>query len=1030
MKIIKIILLLIVCLALLPGVAHASAHPAAAPSQQKSLTTTIDTYMQEQVKNAKIPGFAAAVIENNQVIYRLNSGDARTANAQGPVTSSTLFELGSNSKAFTGLAILQLEDQHLLSGQESVSTYLPWFWLTYKGEKATITLDELLHHTSGIGAETIGSIPTSSSNTALQETVKTLVGTELKHQPGKTFEYATINYDVLGLIIQSVTNETYESYIHDHILLPLGLNHTYVGRQSLPPAQLPIGYKACFYTTCPYQAPDYYGNTPAGYILSDQADMIRWTEIQLGTIAVPAPFQQLIQQSHIPDRSVAPDTDGSSYAIGWSVYQIGSGLISHDGANPNFSSYVGMLPAQKVSVILMGNIDYSNMHAMGKGILDLILGNTPSTMDEEQYTKIDQTTSFLTLLFIPVALVLLWFLGGDIVQLFQRKRKFVPLRLQKVMELGASFLLLGLFAWSLYNVPILFFPGMPWSFIIVWGPVTILSAVSMIIVTAALVYICYLMTTLTYGVNERVYYWLTVFSIISGIGNAFIIFVINDTFTRTDNLTNGLLIYFVIGIVTYVFGQRFVRRKVIGLTNNLLYTQRVRLLRAVQDTPYRTFETLERGSLIAGLNNDTEVISNCVSLAITGMTNLATMVCCLAYLGFMNALGLLIALVVIVSTAGAYFMVGQRSEQSWEIMRDAQNKFFRLIDDMLDGFKELQLSSRKRTAFQQDIEASCEEYKEQRIRGEIRFADVFVLGELLFVIVIGFVSFVYPYIFPNLPKGVLQSYVFVFLYMTGPVNAVLEAYPQVLRMRVSWKRILELSNRLAKTAIERQAIPATVFNDEDELHIDIQHVLFEYTDKDGKTFALGPIDYSFRSSEVVFITGGNGSGKSTLAKIITGLYSPDEGSVRLNGEAIPPDHLSEYYSAIFSDFYLFEKLYGLDLDGQEEKIQEYLELLRMLDKVQIQNGRFSTTRLSTGQRKRLALLISYLEDRPVCIYDEWASDQDPEYRAFFYNDIVPALRARGKCVIIITHDDRYFHLADKVLKLEMGKTVPVAVEGR
>lgn len=127
------------------------------------------------------------------------------------------------------------------------------------------------------------------------------------------------------------------------------------------------------------------------------------------------------------------------------------------------------------------------------------------------------------------------------------------------------------------------------------------------------------------------------------------------------------------------------------------------------------------------------------------------------------------------------------------------------------------------------------------------------------------------------------------------------------------------------------------------------------------------------------------------------------------------------YSTVFADFYLFDKLYGISYEGKETEIQRYLEILQLSDKVQIQDGKFSTTKLSTGQKKRLALLVTYLEDRYIYLFDEWATDQDPEFRLFFYDSLLPELKFKGKCVIAVTHDDRYFNLADRVIKMDLDK---------
>lgn len=151
------------------------------------------------------------------------------------------------------------------------------------------------------------------------------------------------------------------------------------------------------------------------------------------------------------------------------------------------------------------------------------------------------------------------------------------------------------------------------------------------------------------------------------------------------------------------------------------------------------------------------------------------------------------------------------------------------------------------------------------------------------------------------------------------------------------------------------------------------------------------------------------------------MYHDSKGYITLNNGKVSGKMLSQNYSIIFGDFYLFDKLKGIDYEGKEKEIQKYLEILQLDNKVQIENGKFSTTKLSTGQKKRLALLVTYLEDRPIYLFDEWAADQNPEFRLFFYDSLLPELREKGKCVVAVTHDDRYFYMADKIINMEMDK---------
>lgn len=189
-------------------------------------------------------------------------------------------------------------------------------------------------------------------------------------------------------------------------------------------------------------------------------------------------------------------------------------------------------------------------------------------------------------------------------------------------------------------------------------------------------------------------------------------------------------------------------------------------------------------------------------------------------------------------------------------------------------------------------------------------------------------------------------------------------------------------------------------------------------------FRLGPLDLVLEPGQITFVVGGNGSGKSTLAKLLTGLYVPRTGSLSVNGERIDHENIEWFRqnsAAVFTDFHLFEDYLGFDRPGIDEEVRHYLERLRIADKVTVRDGKLSTIALSQGQRKRLALLTALLEDRPVYVFDEWAADQEPRFRDVFYDEILTELKQRGKTVVVITHDDRYFDRADQLVKLEFGR---------
>ncbi|HEY0782710.1 MAG TPA: cyclic peptide export ABC transporter, partial [Thermoanaerobaculia bacterium] len=270
------------------------------------------------------------------------------------------------------------------------------------------------------------------------------------------------------------------------------------------------------------------------------------------------------------------------------------------------------------------------------------------------------------------------------------------------------------------------------------------------------------------------------------------------------------------------------------------------------------------------------------------------------------------------------------------------------------------------------------------------------------------------------------GYTLVLFQMMAPLEVLLNAFPLLSRASVAAKKVDQLGLSLNDDAREREgegaAVPGAAWS-----RLELSGICHTYRrENEDETFQLGPIDLQFAPGELVFIVGGNGSGKTTLAKLMIGLYGPEAGVVRMDGVPVTDDTREQYrehFSAVFSDFFVFEELLGLAGGASEldESARKYLKHLHLNQKVKVENGMLSTIELSQGQRKRLALLTAYLEDRPIYLFDEWAADQDPIFKEIFYLEILPELRARNKTVFVISHDDRYFHVADRILKLDYGK---------
>lgn len=1000
----------------------------------------IEAYISERMHDGKVPGLAVAIVKDDATIYQNGFGYANI-NLKTPVTEDTLFEIGSTTKAFTGLGILLLEKNGFISLDDLIKKYVPWFKTRYKGKDVDVSIGQCLYQTSGIPFKTIGNIPAVSDEKALENTVRTTIGQELDFRPGDRFSYATINYDILGLVIQYATGKGYEKYMYENVLKPLDLSSTYLDREkAYSQKNMATGYKVGFLTPREYYAPTYKGDTPAGYVITNIKDITKWMKSQTLSANIPDIYKDVIARSHIPDRSVKPADEGSSYAAGWRFYQSGEGEIAHGGGNPNFSSYIIFRPGEKLGVAVLTNIggvdEFSR--SIGQGIMD-ILKDRKTFQATSQMVSIDNAAFTVLCISTITILFTIFFIAAFVLDLIGKKRKAESLNQRNLLGILFSIGFIAVSGYCLYIIPRVLYNGLSWKFVDVWAPFSLLPAVIAIFIAAILFIVYFQLIVCFPRQNERPIFPIVVFSLVSGFGNAFIIFVINEVLNRINGIDakykidTGLLLYLFLGIILYVFGARVIRKKMVIIANNLIYTKRMELIDSILGTPFYLFENIEEGKIYAGLNNDTETVSNMPNVVIGALTSIVTLLSCFLYLGTINFYGLLLSIVIIFFAGGIYFVVGKSANKLWERTRDIQNMFFNFINDLTKGFTELSMNSLKRSEFRSDIERSCDEYKHKGAVASIKFNDAFIIGELIFTIVIGMVAFLFPVLFDNVQSDTVRTYIFVFLYMAAPVRGILNNIPQVFRIRISWKRINDLINEVSKVNDKngfRSSGSMIAAKDEcaasskpisgDGTILRLEGVEYQYNN-DEQVFKVGPINLEFKPGEVTFITGGNGSGKTTLFKLIAGLYKPNNGKIIVNNRETECAELGENYSSVFSDYHLFKRLYGVKSEEKIDDINNYLKVLQIDKKVNIENGAFSTISLSSGQRKRLALLVSYLDDREIFLFDEWAADQDPEFKKYFYYSLLQELRNRKKCVIAITHDDHYFHIADKVVKLDMGK---------
>jgi putative ATP-binding cassette transporter len=509
----------------------------------------------------------------------------------------------------------------------------------------------------------------------------------------------------------------------------------------------------------------------------------------------------------------------------------------------------------------------------------------------------------------------------------------------------------------------------------------------------------------------------------SGLASTGLIALINSILNGKER-PGQVVIGAFIGLCLVLPVSRFLSQVLlVTLTQKTLLALRVRLSGRVLAAPLRQLETLGAPRLLATLTNDIGVIIDSLGLVPILCMNLAIVVSCLAYLGWLSWVVLLEITAFIVVGIVTYQFPLKKAMVHFQRSRARLDEILGQVRALTEGAKDLKMSRARRWAFLDTVEASTDAYQVENRRGTVVLAAASSWGQVLFFLVLGFLVLVLPE-FQAVEKRTLIGYTIVLLQMMAPLEVVLTAFPMLSRATVAARVVEELGLSLQpEGAGERRPVepPEPRWS-----RLELVGITHTYKrENEDETFQLGPVDAVFEPGELVFIVGGNGSGKTTLAKLLVGLYVPESGEIRFAGRPVTAedrDRYREHFAVVFSDFFLFERLLGLEASpGLDEQARWYLERLQLDSKVRVEGGTLSTLDLSQGQRKRLALLTAYLEDRPIYLFDEWTADQDPVFKEVFYKEILPELKARGKTMFVISHDDSYYYLADRILQIKDGK---------
>jgi putative ATP-binding cassette transporter len=436
--------------------------------------------------------------------------------------------------------------------------------------------------------------------------------------------------------------------------------------------------------------------------------------------------------------------------------------------------------------------------------------------------------------------------------------------------------------------------------------------------------------------------------------------------------------------------------------------------------PYETIEKIGPSKFITALNVDVPRIVGGGHALPRLLVNSLTLTGMLVFLFYLNPDIFELLMWAILISVIIYQMPLVFAKSIFQRSRDVNDNLQDGVKGLIYGAKELKLDSHKsKYYFDQVLLDSETKMVDAEIKSQTVMKVTTSFGDLITFIVIGCVSFIFLN-YQAIRQDELVGVVMTLLYIGGPISMLLSMIPQLTIAAVSLKKFKDLKREVE---IENASIELSVVPEWQTLKF--EGVEYNYaSNSNEKGFKIGPVSFAIKKGEITFIVGANGSGKSTLSKLLSLHYAPSSGDILFGDHSVTKQKLNSYrlqIGAISTDFYLFDRILA-DLDYDHAKQAEnYLKKLHLSDKVQLTDGEFSTLALSDGQKKRLALIVSLIEDKQLYIFDEWAADQDPIFKGIFYNKILADLKARGKAVIIISHDDRYFHVADHMLVMENGK---------
>ncbi|MDR0388523.1 MAG: ATP-binding cassette domain-containing protein [Spirochaetaceae bacterium] len=497
---------------------------------------------------------------------------------------------------------------------------------------------------------------------------------------------------------------------------------------------------------------------------------------------------------------------------------------------------------------------------------------------------------------------------------------------------------------------------------------------------------------------------------------------------RTGTLSVRGFLLFLCSLAAYYITQSFAIRTASAAAYAAIEDMELRLIDKLRRINYTAFKTISPSDLYAALGGDKNTVVNAARLVISAFSGAVTIAIAAVYMATLSVTAVLLILIEYCLLAFVYKIQSSALGKRFEIDAQAASAFTSSLEDMVNGFAELKMNNvRSEELYEKTIKPASGRKTESLTKTELHWVRLLVLNQAGLFIPLGLIVFIVPSLTMINLSGMVEILT-VTLIIMGPAG--------LLSNFISAADVA--NNTLLKIgAIEKQLDAIAGGEEQGDLSrppqapdfslIEIKGLGFSYSSVgDQAGFSLRVEDFSLKRGELVIIKGGNGSGKSTFMCLLAGLFPPAEGDILVDGRPASSLKGADYralFSILFANFHLFDDFYGFDFEKKD--LDYWAEKLKVAEFIRTyeQTGKLPTTALSSGQRKRMALLVAILENRQILLLDEVAADFDPEYRFRYYREIIPELKAAGRTLILVSHDDRYYDITGRIVEFREGTIV-------